>query len=75
MNELLDLAIRFDEGALDETEAVRFAALLLFTGMVHSTGTFGRFVSDMIDSGHTDEMAAHLAGLRGDPLTVLGVEA
>jgi hypothetical protein len=73
MNELLDLAIRFDEGDLDEREAIRFAALLLHTGMVNSTGTFGRFVAGMIDGGFADDIAADLDVLRADPLAVLGV--
>lgn len=74
MNELLDLSIAFDEGTLDEREAIRFAALLLHTGMVYSTGRFGRFVNDMIEAGHTDAIAADLHELRLNPLAVIGVE-
>lgn len=74
MNELLDLSIAFDEGTLDEREAVRFAALLLYTGMVNSTGTFGRFVSGMVEAGFVDAIAADLAELRLNPLAVIGVE-
>lgn len=73
MNELLDLSIRFDNGELTEREACRFAALLLITGMVNSTGTFGRFVNAMIDAGFTDAIAADMAELRADPLSVIGV--
>lgn len=74
MNELLDLTIKFDEGNLrDERELIRFAALLLHTGLVYSTGTYGRFVNDLIEAGYVDDIAADIAVLRDDPLAVLGV--
>lgn len=73
MNELLDLTIRFDDGELTEREAVRFAALLLHTGMVYSVGRYGRFVNDMIEAGFVDDIRADLDALEADPLAVLGV--
>lgn len=73
MNELLDLTIGFDEGTLDERETIRFAALLLYTGLVYSVGRYGRLVNDLIESGYVDAIAADLHELRNDPLSVLGV--
>lgn len=72
MNELLDLTIAFDEGELDEDEEVRFAALLLLTGMVNSTGSYGRFVVGMIEAGFGDAIATEMA-LRS-PASVVGVD-
>ena len=67
MFDIVTLTIKFDEGELEGDDVFRFAALLLFTGLVYSTGTYGRFVNDLIEGGHTDAIAAHLATLRADP--------
>lgn len=62
---IVDLAIGFDEGSLSQAEYIQFASDLVHSGLVNSTGTFQRFVQNMIDAGFIDTS--------GD-LTVLGVE-
>lgn len=73
MNELLDLAVKFDNGELDDAEAVRFAALLVHTGMVHSVGKFGRFINDMIEAEREAEIRAVMDELAADPFEVVGI--
>jgi hypothetical protein len=51
MDHILDLVIKFDTEGLDtDEEAIEFARLLVSTGLVNSTGTYGRFVRDVIDA-------------------------
>ena len=45
---MIDLIIKSETEGLNEEEAVELAAFYLASGMVHSTGSIGRFVDDVV---------------------------
>lgn len=52
MKDLVDLTIGFDAGALTAREYLDFAGELVRTGLVNSTGSYGRFVESLYNGGY-----------------------
>ena len=51
MTDLVTQTIAFDEGEMTTAEYLDFATALIKSGLVNSTGTYGRFVADLVNGG------------------------
>ena len=51
MTDLVTQTIAFDEGEMTTAEYLDFATALITTGLVNSTGSYGRFVYPLIEQG------------------------
>jgi hypothetical protein len=61
MTDILSLIIKAEcEGLDSEDEAVELAVAYITTGLIHSTGSAGRFVRD-VSEAYPEEFAAALA--------------